>query len=285
MRIWPFRHIGLKLLSVALALLLWMVVAGEETVERVLRVPLELQQFPTSLELVGDFTDSGRRPRARLVRHAEPRGQWRHRGGARPAGREAGPRLFRLTPEEVRAPFGVEVVQVSPTTVAMTFVNPALRHVSKARGDGPPVERTVRDRPLELRNLPANLTASATPGQVDVTLTGPSEALVRIEPNTVTAYVDLAGLGAGQYTLTVRADVGRDAGVMRTRHRLFRCGSPMSDSRRDSDGVGAVEVPRLFGTDGVRGTAGQYPLDRSTVRRLGAALVRALPQRLALRIC
>jgi phosphoglucosamine mutase len=33
----------------------------------------------------------------------------------------------------------------------------------------------------------------------------------------------------------------------------------------------------LFGTDGVRGTAGTYPLDRATVRRLGAALVRALP--------
>src|SRR5262245_59598028 len=36
-------------------------------------------------------------------------------------------------------------------------------------------------------------------------------------------------------------------------------------------------IPRLFGTDGVRGTAGQYPLDPPTVRRLGAALVRALP--------
>jgi phosphoglucosamine mutase len=35
--------------------------------------------------------------------------------------------------------------------------------------------------------------------------------------------------------------------------------------------------PRLFGTDGIRGVAGQYPLDRQTVRRLGAALVRALP--------
>jgi phosphoglucosamine mutase len=33
---------------------------------------------------------------------------------------------------------------------------------------------------------------------------------------------------------------------------------------------------RLFGTDGVRGTAGRYPLDPPTVRRLGAALVRAL---------
>jgi phosphoglucosamine mutase len=33
---------------------------------------------------------------------------------------------------------------------------------------------------------------------------------------------------------------------------------------------------RLFGTDGVRGKAGEYPLDPATVRRLGAALARAL---------
>lgn len=34
--------------------------------------------------------------------------------------------------------------------------------------------------------------------------------------------------------------------------------------------------PRLFGTDGVRGTAGEYPLDHETVARLGAALVRVM---------
>ena len=33
---------------------------------------------------------------------------------------------------------------------------------------------------------------------------------------------------------------------------------------------------RLFGTDGVRGKAGEYPLDRTTVRRFGAALTRTL---------
>jgi phosphoglucosamine mutase len=33
----------------------------------------------------------------------------------------------------------------------------------------------------------------------------------------------------------------------------------------------------LFGTDGIRGTAGTYPLDIDTVRRVGAALVKALP--------
>ena len=35
---------------------------------------------------------------------------------------------------------------------------------------------------------------------------------------------------------------------------------------------------RLFGTDGVRGRAGSPPLDPPTIRRLGAALVRALPR-------
>jgi phosphoglucosamine mutase len=35
----------------------------------------------------------------------------------------------------------------------------------------------------------------------------------------------------------------------------------------------------LFGTDGVRGRAGEYPLDPRTVARLGAAIVRALPRR------
>jgi len=36
-------------------------------------------------------------------------------------------------------------------------------------------------------------------------------------------------------------------------------------------------MSKLFGTDGVRGTAGTYPLDHRTVARIGAALVRALP--------
>ena len=37
-------------------------------------------------------------------------------------------------------------------------------------------------------------------------------------------------------------------------------------------------APRLFGTDGMRGRAGQWPLDPPTVRRLGAAIVRVLDE-------
>jgi phosphoglucosamine mutase len=38
-------------------------------------------------------------------------------------------------------------------------------------------------------------------------------------------------------------------------------------------------MTQLFGTDGIRGRAGTYPLDAGTVRRVGAALIKALPHR------
>jgi len=41
-------------------------------------------------------------------------------------------------------------------------------------------------------------------------------------------------------------------------------------------------MQRLFGTDGVRGKAGDFPLDHETVARLGAALVRAMRPELVL---
>src|SRR4029453_14122044 len=40
-----------------------------------------------------------------------------------------GPRLFQLTMEQVRVPFGVEVVQVSPPSIAMGFERSATRQV------------------------------------------------------------------------------------------------------------------------------------------------------------
>ena len=45
-----------------------------------------------------------------------------------------------------------------------------------------------------------------------------------------------------------------------------------------------MSAPRLFGTDGVRGVAGVYPLDPPTIARLGAAIVRTRPFERAARI-
>ena len=52
------RNFGLKVLSIFIAALLWLVVAGDSVVERVLRVPVELQNLPSELEIVSNPPDT-----------------------------------------------------------------------------------------------------------------------------------------------------------------------------------------------------------------------------------
>jgi YbbR domain-containing protein len=290
--IWPFRHLGLKVLSLGLALLLWMVVAGEEIVERGLRVPLELQQMPAGLEVLGDIPTTV---------------DVRVRGGSGALSRigtgdvvavldlrsaRSGRRLFPMTPDQVRVPFGVEVVQVTPSAVAMAFEPSASREVpvvpafdgrpapgyvvgpmtaepNTVEVIGPesavrratevltepvpvsgakanvrqavilglldpslrlksarsatvtvhvvpaPLERTLRNRPVHLRNLGATLQAEAEPAAVDLTVRGNRDALSHVDADDIVAFIDLAGLGPGQYTLDVHADSSPEAGVTR----------------------------------------------------------------------
>lgn len=126
---WPFRHFGAKVLALFAAVLLWMTVSGEETVERGLRVPLELQQFPSGLEISGELPTTV---------------DIRVRGGSTALSRLApgdvvavldlhsarpGQRVFPLTPEQVRAPFGISIVQVTPSAIAMMFEKSISRRV------------------------------------------------------------------------------------------------------------------------------------------------------------
>ena len=90
MRYHPFRHLGLKVLAVALATLLWLTVAGEHVVERSLRVPLEFRNIPEALEIVGNAPDSRGRPAARIVGRAQPRPAGRDGGGSGSGGRARG---------------------------------------------------------------------------------------------------------------------------------------------------------------------------------------------------
>jgi YbbR domain-containing protein len=289
---WPFRHVGLKALSVLMALMLWMAVSGEKTVERGLRVPLELEQMPADLELTGDVPATVdlrvRGPSGTLSRVAP--GEIVAVLDLRSA--HEGRRLFPVTPEQIRVPFGVEVVQVTPSAVAMAFEPSASRQVpvvpavdgrpapgyvvgaktadpERVEVVGPesvvktatevltepvtvtgardrvtqtvalglldpslrlkntrsasvtvqivpaPVERTVRGRPIHLRGLSATLEAQATPAVVDVGVRASRDALNHIEPDNIVAFIDVAGLGAGAYTLTVHADSPSDVGVTR----------------------------------------------------------------------
>ena len=118
---WPFGHLGLKVLSVAFAVLLWLFVSGDETVERGLRVPLEFQQFPGGLEMTGDapsLVDVRVRGASSALSRLGP-GDIVAQLDLKAA--VVGRRLFQITPEQVRTPFGVQVVQVTPPSIALVF--------------------------------------------------------------------------------------------------------------------------------------------------------------------
>jgi YbbR domain-containing protein len=115
----PFRHIGLKIVAFALATLLWLIVAGDHLVERSMRVPLEFRNIPPALEIVGDpptAVDVRLRGSSALLGRLEPRDivAVLDLGTARP-----GSRMFHLRSDEVRAPYGVDVAQVVPGTLAL----------------------------------------------------------------------------------------------------------------------------------------------------------------------
>jgi YbbR domain-containing protein len=163
---WPFRHIGLKLLSIGFAIVLWMVVSGEETVERGLRVPLELQQTPSGIELTGDV------PTTVDVRVRGGSGVLSRVSAGEVVAvldlRTAGPgrRLFPLTPKQVRVPFGVEVVLVTPPAIAMAFETTSTRKV--------PVAPAVDGRPA-----PGYVVGPMTAEPASVEIIGPESAVKR----------------------------------------------------------------------------------------------------------
>ncbi len=286
----PFRHLGLKVLAITLATVLWFTVAGEHVVERSLRVPLAVRNLSPALEIVGDLPDTV---------------DVRIRGSAAQLSRldpgevvamldlttaRTGARLFHLRTDEVRAPYGIDVAQVMPPSISLSLEKSVRRRVPivpATDGDpapgfvvgrisaepstveviGPeshvrevasattepveidgknervrdvvtvgvadssvrlveqpltatvvieilpaPIERDVAGVPVRFRNLAAGL-AKITPAVVRVGIRGQREVLGRISPDTIEAFVDLAGLGPGQYNLRVQVDPSEEVGV------------------------------------------------------------------------
>lgn len=167
----PFRNLWLKLLSIAIAGLLWLVVAGDRVVERVVRVPLEFQNLPAGLEVVTDTPD------AIEVRLRGPSGTL---GGitavdawtvvdvrtARP-----GRRLYNLTAGQVNVPYGVEVVQVNPAALSLEFETTGVRVVE--------VKPAIEGRPADGFEV-----TSVTSSPATVEVVGPESALRRLDEAT-----------------------------------------------------------------------------------------------------
>lgn len=167
----PFRHLGLKFLSVAVALGLWFIVAGEQTVERSLRVPLELRNRPERLELVESppaSVDVRVRGSSGLLSQLSA-GDVIAMVDLSTA--KVGRRFFHLTRSQVRGPFGVEVVEVTPGTVSLRFEPSGTRWV--------PVVPVIEGEPA-----PGYLAGEVSVAPTTVEVAGPESALQRLKEAT-----------------------------------------------------------------------------------------------------
>jgi YbbR domain-containing protein len=135
------EHWPLKLLSLFLAVLLWLPISGEKTSEMGLRVPLELQNVPADLELVADLASA-----VEVRLRASPR--IIHRLGPSDVsiqldlrGVTEGEHIFHLTDRTIRRPFGVTIVKISPSVLTIKLDRTVDKVVPiRARVEGTPAE-------------------------------------------------------------------------------------------------------------------------------------------------
>jgi len=187
-----FRNLGLKLLAVALGVTVWYLVAGEQIVERALRIPLEFVNLPAQLELVGDA------PAVVDVRVRGSSGALsRVTNGELVAVLDlrtarSGQRLFHLSGDDVLAPFGIEVVQITPSSVPIAFESMASKFVPIVPG-------------LEGEPGPGYAVGVASANPATVEVVGPASAVARLT-EAITEPVSVAG-ATGPVTDTVNVGV------------------------------------------------------------------------------
>ena len=173
------HNIGLKLVSLLLAIGLWTVVARSPVAEIEMKVPIEFHNLPDNLEIdSASFTEAQIRIRGpeRLIHqlqaadvHAE----------VDLASVQSGERTFDLTGRQVRVPQDLEVVQIIPAQFHLSFDNRETR--------------TVEVRPRVTGNFASGLRVKQVIADPpNVMITGPRRRVEAVEDAT-TDPVDVSG--------------------------------------------------------------------------------------------
>lgn len=124
-----FHNFGLKLLSLILAVGLWLAVARDPVSEVAVNVPIEFQNIPEKLEINSENVPTAQvrvRGPARLVRQLRTNDVHVQvdLSDAKP-----GERTFDLTARQIREPRDLEVVQVVPSQFHISFDTRSTRQV------------------------------------------------------------------------------------------------------------------------------------------------------------
>jgi YbbR domain-containing protein len=121
LRKYVFHNFGLKLLSLAVAVLLWMAVTRDPMAEVALHVPIEFHNAPEHLEISSETI-----PQV-LVRVRGPVREVRELSAAEVhavidlANVQPGERTYDLAPRRIRVPDGIAVVQAVPAQIRISF--------------------------------------------------------------------------------------------------------------------------------------------------------------------
>jgi YbbR domain-containing protein len=165
---WLTHNWYLKLISLGLAAMLWMFVATEASSEIGMEVPLEYRNIPPQLEITGDTTNMVQvrlRGSSNVIRDISPRDVSTTIDLSK---MKTGEKIVPLSPQNVQAPFGAEVVRVNPSSVRFNLERTMMKTV--------PVVPTIQGQPtdgFELGSVMVN------PSKVEVE--GPESRLNTLE--------------------------------------------------------------------------------------------------------
>jgi len=129
-RRYVLHNLGLKLISLALAVGLWLAVAREPVAEVAVEVPIEFRNIPANLEINSEHV-----PGAQIRLRGPERIVHRVRSSdvyavINVAGLKPGDRTFDLAGQQIQRPSGLEVVQVIPSEIHVAFDERLTRQVS-----------------------------------------------------------------------------------------------------------------------------------------------------------
>lgn len=175
-----FKNAGLKVISLLLAVGLWLAVAGNPVAEMAITIPIELHNFPQNLEIANERIPEAQvrvRGPERLIRRLEPS---EIHVELDLAGSKAGERTFDLSAQQVRESRELEVVQIIPTQVHLVFDERMIR--------------TVEVRPRVMGSFASGVrVARVEANPATITISGPKQRVDMVEA-AITDPVDASGV-------------------------------------------------------------------------------------------
>lgn len=173
------HHLGFKVISLLLAIGLWVVVARDPVAEVEIKVPIEFRNLPENLEVdSANFTEAKVRVRGpeRLIHRMET-------GDVHAeidlANIRPGERTFDLTSRQVRVPQDLEVVQIIPSQFQLSFDTR--------------MSRSIEVRPRVVGTFASGMgVAQLIADPPNITITGPRRRVEAVEGAT-TDPVDATG--------------------------------------------------------------------------------------------